>query len=120
MKIYFNLKHFTAKCILFFSAAMQLFTYEGMMAGEKDLRIVCTEHFEIIFPERSRKSAEIIFDGAEKVYKEVEVTDPVKKHYKKMYFVNNRFVGGILIGDISESGLFTDAFQDQYTMERML
>ena len=48
------------------------------------------------------------------------VTDPVKKHYKKMYFVNNRFVGGILIGDISESGLFTDAFQDQYTMERML
>lgn len=56
----------------------------------------------------------------EKVYKEVEVTDPVKKHYKKMYFVNNRFVGGILIGDISESGLFTDAFQDQYTMERML
>ena len=47
-------------------------------------------------------------------------TDPVKKHYKKMYFVNNRFVGGILIGDISESGLFTDAFQDQYTMERML
>lgn len=56
----------------------------------------------------------------EKTYKEVEVTDPVKKHYKKMYFVNNRFVGGILIGDTSESGDFTDAFQNQYTMGKML
>lgn len=82
MKIYFNLKHFTAKCILFFSAAMQLFAYEGMMAGEKDLRIVCTEHFEIIFPERSRKSAEIIFDGAEKVYKEVAESYNLRHDFK--------------------------------------
>lgn len=74
MKICFNLRRFIANGILFFIAAIRIFAYEGMMTGEKDLRIVRTEHFEIIFPERSRKSAEIIFARAEDVYKEVAAT----------------------------------------------
>ena len=74
MKICFNLRRFIANGILFFIAAIRIFAYEGMMTGEKDLRIVRTEHFEISFPERSRKSAEIIFARAEYVYKEVAAT----------------------------------------------
>ncbi|MGP1459787.1 MAG: hypothetical protein ACTTKL_10860, partial [Treponema sp.] len=56
---------------LLLSAATPFFAYEGMMAGEKDLRIARTAHFEIIFPERSRQSAKILFEKAEDVYRDV-------------------------------------------------
>ena len=52
-------------------AAAPSFAFEGTMAGEKNIRIVRTTHFEIIFPERSRQSAEILFAKAEDVYREV-------------------------------------------------
>ncbi len=47
-----------------------LAAYEGIMAGEKDLRIVSTRHFDIIFPERSRKTAAILYEQADAIYAE--------------------------------------------------
>jgi NAD(P)H-nitrite reductase large subunit len=40
---------------------------------------------------------------ASKQYKTFEIRDAAKGFYKKLYFVNNRFSGGILIGDVSKS-----------------
>ena len=49
----------------------------------------------------------------EKVYKTFELYDGAKNTYEKLYFVNNRFCGGILIGDVSKSARLLDAYKKQ-------
>ncbi len=56
----------------------------------------------------------------DKKYKSFEIYDEAKNSYEKLYFVNNRFVGGILIGDVSKSARLLDAFKKQEPMEKLL
>ncbi len=55
----------------------------------------------------------------EKKYKSLEIYDQAKSSYEKLYFINNRFVGGILIGDVSKSALLIDAYKNQEAMEKL-
>jgi flavorubredoxin/NADPH-dependent 2,4-dienoyl-CoA reductase/sulfur reductase-like enzyme len=48
-------------------------------------------------------------------YKTVEYKDPSKHTYEKYYFVNNRLVGMILIGDVSKMIKMTEAIEDGAT-----
>jgi flavorubredoxin/NADPH-dependent 2,4-dienoyl-CoA reductase/sulfur reductase-like enzyme len=48
-----------------------------------------------------------------KVYKTFEVYDAAKNTFEKLYFVNNRFCGGILIGDVSKSARLLDGYKNQ-------
>ncbi|WP_324825205.1 FAD-dependent oxidoreductase [Sinanaerobacter sp. ZZT-01] len=56
----------------------------------------------------------------EKRYKSVELLDDGKGVYEKLYFWNDRFCGGILIGDVGRSARLLTAFQDQESMKSML
>lgn len=49
----------------------KLSAYSGLMAGEKDLRMVSTKWFKIIFPESSAESAKKIYDQADQIYEEI-------------------------------------------------
>lgn len=57
---------------------------------------------------------------AGKKYKSYEIYDEAKGTYEKLYFVNNRFAGGILIGDVSKSARLLKAYKNQDTMEKLV
>jgi NAD(P)H-nitrite reductase large subunit len=56
----------------------------------------------------------------EKKYKTYELYDQAKRTYEKMYFVNDRFCGGILIGDVKKAVKFSKAYEKQETAEKLL
>lgn len=53
-------------------------------------------------------------------YKALELSDPAKGIYKKLYFVNNRFAGGILIGDVSASAKLLEGYEKKLSTEDMM
>ena len=53
---------------IFFST---LSAASGPLSGEKNLRIVKTQWFDIIYPERCNKSAELLYQNADQIYYEV-------------------------------------------------
>lgn len=55
-----------------------------------------------------------------KVYKTFEVYDSGKNTYEKLYFVNNRFCGGILIGDVSKSAKLLEGYRKQFSIDKFL
>ncbi len=55
-----------------------------------------------------------------KVYKTFEVYDGAKKTYEKLYFVNNRFCGGILMGDVSKSAKLLTGYKNQDPITKFL
>lgn len=55
-----------------------------------------------------------------KVYKTFEVYDGAKNTYEKLYFVNNRFCGGILIGDVSKSAKLLEGYKNQDSINKFL
>jgi Uncharacterized flavoproteins len=56
----------------------------------------------------------------EKVYKTFEVYDGAKNIYEKLYFVNNRFCGGILMGDVSKSAKLLEGYKNQDPITKFL
>jgi NAD(P)H-nitrite reductase large subunit len=56
----------------------------------------------------------------EKVYKTFEVFDGAKNTYEKLYFVNNRFCGGILLGDVSKSARLLEGYINQDPIAKFL
>ncbi len=56
----------------------------------------------------------------EKVYKTFEVFDGAKNTYEKLYFVNNRFCGGILMGDVSKSAKLLEGYKNQEPITKFL
>lgn len=50
----------------------------------------------------------------EKVYKTLEVYDGANNTYEKLYFIDNKFCGGILIGDVSKTSKLLDGYKNQY------
>ena len=65
---------FAIMLIARFAIASPLFAYEGVMAGQKNLRIVQTEYFDIIYAPGSAQSAAILAERADGVYKELTET----------------------------------------------
>lgn len=55
-----------------------------------------------------------------KKYKSVEFLDEAKGTYEKLYFHNDRFCGGILIGDVAKSARFLDAYREQEPEAKLL
>lgn len=53
-------------------------------------------------------------------YKALELADPAKGIYKKLYFVNNRFSGGILVGDVSHSAKLLQGYEKKLTLADMM
>lgn len=58
-------------------------------------------------------------DSAKK-YKTFEISDQGKNTYEKLYFVNNRFCGGILIGDVSKSAKLLESYKNQDPISKMM
>lgn len=56
----------------------------------------------------------------QKKYKSMELMDSAKGSYEKLYFVNNRFCGGILIGDVNKSARLLEAFKNSDPLEKLL
>jgi flavorubredoxin/NADPH-dependent 2,4-dienoyl-CoA reductase/sulfur reductase-like enzyme len=57
---------------------------------------------------------------ASKKYKTFEIYDAAKGFYEKFYFVNNRFSGGILIGDVSKGPRLLEAYENGASLESLL
>lgn len=53
-------------------------------------------------------------------YKAIELFDPARGIYKKLYFVNNRFVGGILMGDVTKTAKLLEGYEKKMTLEDMM
>lgn len=57
--------------VVVFSLFFSLFAADGLLWGEKDIRVAKTEWFDIIFPKREENSAQILFDNADRIYYEI-------------------------------------------------
>lgn len=57
--------------ILFFLNLFNLFSYDGIMTGEKNLKVLQTKWFDIIFPQNSETSALILYENADSIYEEL-------------------------------------------------
>lgn len=57
--------------MIVFLLCAELSAHSGMLTGEKNLRVVKTTWFDIIYPERCEESAAILYEKADTVYEEV-------------------------------------------------
>ncbi|MEG0829486.1 MAG: FAD-dependent oxidoreductase [Anaerovoracaceae bacterium] len=57
---------------------------------------------------------------ADQHYKELQLEDWAKGVYKKLYFINNRMVGGILIGDVTSGSKLLEGYEKNKTMAEMM
>lgn len=62
-------KLFLVLCLCFLSSLG--FSYEGIMAGEKELRVSSTKWFDIIYPPECAESAKIIYENADALYEAI-------------------------------------------------
>ena len=54
------------------------------------------------------------------IYKTVEMRDPGKKQYEKLYFFNNRLCGVILIGDLSKMAELSSALEKKAPFQEVV
>ena len=68
-----DLKIYKKLFILFLllSLCAKVFAHSGMVFGEKKLKLVKTQWFDIIYPERCQASAAILYEKADELYDEV-------------------------------------------------
>lgn len=62
------------KIVLLFTAfilSTNLFAHSGIMSGQKDIRISKTKYFDIIYAKGSEQSAEILYQNADDVYRDL-------------------------------------------------
>ncbi len=57
--------------LLIFAWGLPLNARGGQLFGQKDIRVVSTEWFDIIFPAKSAESAQKLFENADRIYEEV-------------------------------------------------
>lgn len=73
------------KFVLAFTAlflSFNVFSYEGVMTGQKNLRIIKTQHFDVIYASASSESAGILVQKADSVYDELAEKFSIKKHFR--------------------------------------
>lgn len=54
-----------------------------------------------------------------KKYKSLEVYDEARKTYEKLYAVNNRFCGGILMGDVTKGPILLEAYKNKEVLNKI-
>lgn len=59
-----------------------VFSLEGIMTGQRDLRIVKTERFDIIYAPESADSAKILVEQADGLYSELAQKFNIKNHFR--------------------------------------
>lgn len=64
----------TALLLAFLACSIPLFSYEGMLAGQHDLKVIKTEYLDIIYTPGSEKSAAIIAEHGDDIYRELHAT----------------------------------------------
>lgn len=57
---------------------------------------------------------------ADQNYKAIQLSDPNRGIYKALYFLNNRFTGGILVGDVTASAKLLQAYEKKLTLEDVI
>lgn len=57
---------------------------------------------------------------ADQNYKAIQLLDPNRGIYKALYFLNNRFTGGILVGDVTASAKLLQAYEKKLTLEDVI
>ncbi len=74
------------KVFLFLILAGLLFTdvfaASGSLSGEKELRVVKTEWFDIIYPKRCERTASILYENADRIYYEVTEQYGIKPSFR--------------------------------------
>jgi NAD(P)H-nitrite reductase large subunit len=55
----------------------------------------------------------------DQLYRSIENHDKAKDIYEKLYFIDNRFCGGILIGDVTKGPRLLQAYQNQESVESL-
>ena len=53
------------------------------------------------------------------IYRTVEFKDMARKQYQKLYFLNNRLCGVILIGDVSRMTELSQALEDHASYQKL-
>lgn len=63
-------------------ALVRLFAYEGVMAGEKNLRIIKSQYFDIIYAPGSVESAGILYEKGDEIFKDVAQKFGLKHEFR--------------------------------------
>lgn len=63
-------KLFLSTFILIFAPAL-IFCLDGILWGEKDIRISSTKWFDLIYPKRSESTAKVLYESADGIYEEI-------------------------------------------------
>lgn len=72
MKLNFkSMKTTVCRILITLVFCFSCFSYDGELSGEKDLRVIETKWFDIIFPPASYESAKILAQNADRIYEEV-------------------------------------------------
>lgn len=107
------------------------FSYSGVMAGEKSLKIKKTEHFDIIYSEKGKNSAALIAENCERIYEELtklyelendfRITVSICSEYEEnnAYFSPSPFNHIVLYCNKPESdfNIFTNIYLSTFTHE---
>ena len=51
--------------------SVNVFCYSGIMSGQKNIRITKTKYFDIIYPQSSKETAEVLYNSADEIYEEL-------------------------------------------------
>lgn len=57
--------------LLCFFITFNIFSYNGLLTGVEDIRIVKTKWFDIIYPDSAERGASLLYENADKIYEEV-------------------------------------------------
>lgn len=63
-------KLFTSLVILF-CLGVSSFAFDGIMSGEKDIRVSSTTWFDIVYPARCEELASILYENADSIYEDI-------------------------------------------------
>lgn len=125
-----NKKIFLLSFVIFLMSS-SLFAADGVMWGEKDIRVIQTEWFDIIYGPESAESAAILYENADRIYTEISeffeypilirmpvVLSPKTERFNA-YFMNAGY-GHIVLYDTVPSGnmiVFTNSLLSTFRHE---
>ena len=62
--------------------SVNVFCYSGIMSGQKNIRITKTKYFDIIYPQSSKESAEVLYNSADEIYEELAEKFELKHKFR--------------------------------------
>lgn len=76
------MKKFITLLLITLFVSLNLTAYQGVMSGQKNLKVIETEFFDIIFPEECSQSAAILATEGDKVYIEIAKQFPLPNTFR--------------------------------------